>query len=145
VHEAVSRLLFEEAVKGIGPDLCARREWTIHAAAYPILEVGFAAPGRTPLRVRARCDGWNGQPVSIEWLDAKGLPLTSIPQGPGGQLNNGAHPQTGRPFVCMAGVREYHAHPSHVGDSWENYKDRSGYDLGGVITQVWRAWKQAKP
>jgi hypothetical protein len=45
----------------------------------------------------------------------------------------------------MAGVREYHMHPSHVGDVWDNYKSRPGYDLGGVITLVWRAWQQAKP
>jgi len=45
----------------------------------------------------------------------------------------------------MAGVREYHTHPSHTGDVWENYKDRSGYDLGGLLTQVWRVWQQATP
>jgi hypothetical protein len=45
----------------------------------------------------------------------------------------------------MAGVREYHTHSSHVSDAWENYKTKSGYDLGGVITQVWRAWQQALP
>ena len=145
VHEAVSRQLFEDAVKGIGSDVCAARGWTVFSATYPIVEVGFIAPERKPVRVRVRCDGWNGQPPSIEWLDADGVPLTSIPQGPGGQLNNSAHPQTGRPFVCMVGVREYHTHPSHTGDSWETYKKRPGYDLGGIITQVWRAWQQAKP
>jgi Predicted metal binding domain len=145
VHEAVSRQLFDDAVKGIGPDLCAERGWTVHSATYPILEIGFATPGRQPLRIRARCDGWNGVPLSIEWLDAAGDALTAIPQGPGGQLNNSPHPQTGRPFVCMAGVREYHTHPSHIGDVWESYKDQSGYDIGGIITRVWRAWQQATP
>jgi hypothetical protein len=32
-----------------------------------------------------------------------------------------------------------------VADVWDNYKSRAGYDLGGVITQVWRAWQTAKP
>jgi hypothetical protein len=145
VHEVVARQLFEEAVKGIGPELCKARGWTIHTATYPLLEIGFSAPNRNPVRVRAKCDAWNGQPPSIEWLNGDGGPLASIPQGPGGQLNNSAHPLTGRPFVCMAGVREYHTHPSHVGDAWENYRSRPGFDLGGVITQVWRAWQQAKP
>ncbi|MGA3123165.1 MAG: putative metal-binding protein [Polyangiaceae bacterium] len=145
VHEAASRELFDNAVKGIGPDLCAERGWTLHSALYPILEVGFAAVDRQTVRVRARCDGWNGIPPSIEWLDGGGRVLSSIPSGPGGQLNNSAHPTTGRPFVCMPGVREYHTHSSHTGDVWENYKGRPGYDLGGVITQVWRAWQEAKP
>lgn len=121
------------------------RGWTIHAASYPVLEIGFASLERKPLRIRVRCDGWNGEPPAIEWLDEVGSPLASIPQGPGGQLNNGPHPVTGRPFVCMAGVREYHAHPSHISDSWDSYRSRAGYDLGGVITQVWRAWQQARP
>ena len=145
MHEAVSRQLFEEAVTGIGADICAARGWTVVSASYPCIEIVFAAPERVPVRVRVRCDGWNGQPPTIQWLDESGAPLGSIPQGPGGQLNNSAHPQTGLPFVCMAGVREYHTHPSHIADSWENYRDRPGYDLGGVVTQVWRAWKEARP
>lgn len=145
VHEAVSRQLFDDAVKGIGPDLRAQRGWTMHSATYPLLEIGFVAADRQTVRIRARCDGWNGMPPSIEWLDAAGNMLASIPQAPGGQLNNSAHPLTGRPFVCMAGVREYHTHSSHTGDLWESYKDRAGYDLGGIITQVWRAWQQARP
>ena len=145
MHEAISRRLFEDAVSNLGPELCEMRGWTLHGATYPVLEVAFAAHERKPIRIRARCDAWNGQPLSVEWLDGEGAPLASIPQGPGGQLNNSPHPLTGRPFVCMAGVREYHTHPSHVGDVWENYKGRTGYDLGGVITQVWRAWQQAQP
>lgn len=145
MHEAISRQLFDETVEGIGSELCASRGWTIYAAAYPVLEIGFAAPERAAVRLRVQCEGWNGQPPSVEWLDADGNPLASIPQGPGAQLNNSAHPQTGRPFVCMAGTREYHTHPSHIGDLWENYMGRSGYDLGGVLTQIWRAWQQARP
>jgi hypothetical protein len=26
------------------------------------------------------------------------------------------------PFLCLAGVREYHAHPGHSGDSWELHR-----------------------
>jgi len=145
VHEAVSRQIFDDAVRGLGPDLCKERGWTILVAVYPILEIEFVAVERQSARIRALCDAWNGIPPSVTWLDATGSPLASIPQGPGGQLNNGPHSETGRPFVCMAGVREYHTHSSHTGDLWENYKERPGYDLGGIITQVWRAWQQAKP
>jgi hypothetical protein len=27
------------------------------------------------------------------------------------------------PFLCLAGVREYHDHPAHSGDSWDLYRD----------------------
>jgi hypothetical protein len=26
------------------------------------------------------------------------------------------------PFLCIAGVREYHEHPGHSGDSWELHR-----------------------
>lgn len=26
------------------------------------------------------------------------------------------------PFLCLAGVREYHAHPAHTGDSWDLHR-----------------------
>ena len=26
------------------------------------------------------------------------------------------------PFLCIAGVREYHEHPAHSGDRWESYR-----------------------
>jgi hypothetical protein len=26
------------------------------------------------------------------------------------------------PFLCLAGVREYHSHPAHTGDSWELHR-----------------------
>jgi hypothetical protein len=29
---------------------------------------------------------------------------------------------TGRAFLCMQGVREYHEHPAHSGDSWLQYR-----------------------
>src|SRR5258706_394570 len=28
------------------------------------------------------------------------------------------HPDTGRPFLCLPGIREYHNHPQHTGDDW---------------------------
>ena len=145
MHEAVARKLFDDAVRGLSAELCAERGWTLYEASYPLLEIGFSGSGRQSVRIRAKCDDWNSVPPSIEWLDEKGGLLASLPQGPGGQLNGSPHPLTGRPFVCMAGLREYHVHPSHVGDLWDNYKNRSGYDLGGILTQVWHAWREAMP
>ena len=30
------------------------------------------------------------------------------------------------PFLCVAGVREYHEHPAHSGDHWELYRPSGG-------------------
>ena len=30
------------------------------------------------------------------------------------------------PFLCVAGVREYHEHPAHSGDQWELYRPSGG-------------------
>ncbi len=30
------------------------------------------------------------------------------------------------PFLCVAGVREYHEHPAHSGDQWELYRSSGG-------------------
>ena len=28
-----------------------------------------------------------------------------------------------RPFACIQGTYEYHAHPSHLADKWSNYRN----------------------
>ena len=33
-----------------------------------------------------------------------------------------AHGDDDIPFLCIAGVREYHEHPAHTGDPWESYR-----------------------
>lgn len=37
-------------------------------------------------------------------------------------LSLGAHPILGRPFACVQGTYEYHAHPSHLDDHWARYR-----------------------
>jgi hypothetical protein len=145
VHEAVSRRLFEASVTMLTSDVCESRGWRIVTAAYPILAVEFAAPGRVPMRVRLSCDEWDTLPPSVTFHSTDGAALATLPTSPGSQFNNSAHPSVGRPFLCMAGSREYHTHTSHLGDLWDNYKARPGYDLGGLLTQIWRAWQRARP
>lgn len=93
------------------------------------------------------------QPPSVRLVDpfteqpyrAKDLPThlkrsveTGAPPIPGLQFPLGAQAQfiaqqplmqwygpDDTPFLCMAGVREYHNHPGHSGDAWELHR-RSG-------------------
>lgn len=145
MHSALSRDLFDLGIEHLTRELCAERGWELHAAANGIVEITFRAPERRPIRPRFRFDHWNELPPSVDWLDEDGQPFASLPSGPGGQLNSSPHPITKRPFTCMAGVLEYHTHDSHITDLWDNYRDRPGYDLGGIITRVWRAWKGTSP
>lgn len=145
MNEAASKALFEHDVAGLTDRLLTSRNWSLLGKGFPVLDVGFRAENRVMFRLRLIAQNWNDEPPSIELLNDAGEFLTQLPRHPGNVFNNGAHPATGRPFVCMAGAREYHIHSSHTGDSWENYKKRDGYTLGGILTQLWNAWLKSLP
>ena len=142
MHPAAAKALFDEDAQHLSGALADRRGWALHAVAYPLIDCSFSAPGRTTLRLSLACEDWNDLPPSISLLAADGSALTALPQNPTGVFNGGPHPQTNRPFVCMRGAREYHAHPSHLADPWESLKNLTNYSLGGILTQLWRAWQK---
>ena len=110
-----------------------------------MLEVGFRKQGVVAIRIRLRCDDWNDLPPSIEVCDPQGACVTSLPHNLSGILNMSAHPVTGKPFICMRGSREYHTHSSHSSDAWATIKHLDAFTLGGILTQIWRAWQKASP
>lgn len=144
MHLAAARALFEQDVSKLSSELCRRRGWTLHDTAFPSIDCSFNEKSRTILRVMLLCDDWNDQPPSISLRASDGALLTKLLSNPTGVFNPGAHPQTGLPFVCMRGAREYHTHPSHVGDRWESLKDNDRYTLGGILTQLWNAWQKGR-
>jgi hypothetical protein len=143
MHELLSRQLFDKEAEGIAR-AAEPRDWTVFTIEYPTIDVGFSGEGRPDLRVRMICDNWDEQPPSVQLLSMDGAFLTSLPRGLSGIFNGSLHPLTGRPFVCMRGTREYHTHPSHIGDLWGNYKGKSENSLGGILTQLWHAWRKTK-
>ena len=142
MHPAAAKALFDEEVAKFTPALAARRRWIFHTLEFPLIDCSFTAPGRTTLRLRMQCDNWNDLPPVIALHNADGSFLTAMPNNRSGVFNMGGHPSTQRPFICMRGAREYHAHPSHVADFWENLKGNSSYTLGGILTQLWNAWQK---
>jgi hypothetical protein len=142
VNEVASKALFDAEVESFPQKLLDLRGWTINSNTYPALDVSFAFNGRAG-RVRMICDDWNELPPSIQFLNSGGEFLSTIGRDPAGVINVSPHPATGRPFICSPGSREYHAHPSHLDDRWDNYKNRSDFNLGGILTKVWRAWKKS--
>lgn len=144
MNEALSKDLFDKDLSGVSSRLLLLRNWKIYTQQFPILDVGFRAEKRPELRIRIIATNWNDEPASVELCDGDGSFLSKVPQIPGSSLfNNGPHPATGRPFICMIGTREYHTHPSHINDDWENFKTKS--TLAGLLTQLWNAWLKATP
>lgn len=141
--EALSRTAFDHDVGRIDARSARIYGWTIVEASHPVLDVVFTHDTAAALRLRLDCTDWDELPPAIELLDVDGKHLDTAPPNVGGVFNPGPHPITGHPFVCMRGAREYHTHGSHLTDLWDNYRGISGMDLGGIVLQLWRAWKRA--
>jgi hypothetical protein len=42
------------------------------------------------------------------------------------------------PFLCVPGVREYHAHPAHTGDSWLTHRSLGEGTLFNILSVVYQ-------
>ena len=116
MHELAAKVLFDRAAIDL-PRIAANRGWQLNDATFPSLDVTFQAEKRTSLRLRLACRHFNEQPPGIELLHPDGRFLQIQDPNPGsvsGIFNMSPHPSTGRPFVCMRGVLEYHTYPGHV-------------------------------
>lgn len=136
----LSRAVFLRDTASLNPRLAVNRGWTILRCEHPILDV-VVRHATQALRLRFDCTGWDDIPPSIELLDEAGHHLAIVPPC-GGILNGGPHPTTGRPFVCMRGSREFHTHPGHLSELWDNYRGKPGNDVLGLLDQLSRAWKR---
>lgn len=143
MNATLTRTLFEDQTKNLTGRLLEVRSWVINKMSYPILDVTFSHLGRRSLRVRMVCLDYDELPASIELLSEDGHYLAQTPAG-SNVINGGKHHNTQRPFICSPGSLEYHTHQSHVSDLWENYRGKSGYDLGGMLTQIYNAWLKTK-
>jgi hypothetical protein len=82
---------------------------------------------------RLGCAQFDAQPPSVAMVDpdtGQDLPIERWTPG----VPHSIHPITGRPFVCIQGVAEYHSHPSHLDDSWDRYRNR--YRLAQTIRRL---------
>lgn len=86
-----------------------------------------------PGAFRLDCAQFDAQPPSVAMVDpdsGQDLPMERWTPG----VPHSIHPVTGRPFVCLQGVAEYHSHPSHLDDSWDRYRTR--YRLAQTIRRL---------
>lgn len=144
MHKAASKILFDAAVAKFSGRLLELRDWKLNSAEFPVLDLTFgASKGSKAFRVRFSFDEWDDLPPSVCFLTATGDPAREVARDPAGVINTSAHPNTGLPFVCSIGYREYHTHTSHVTDLWSNYRGKPGYDIGDLVTKFWQAWKKS--
>ena len=61
-----------------------------------------------------------GLPPEVAQALAQGGPQAPVVVQPQPLLQ--AHGDDDIPFLCIAGVREYHEHPAHTGDPWESHR-----------------------
>lgn len=41
------------------------------------------------------------------------------------------------PFLCISGIKEYHDHPAHTGDSWLLHRTKGEGSLGFILDQLY--------
>jgi Predicted metal binding domain len=135
-------------------DSYSRRGWIMLRREGVMVEVGFLA--RLPLGgqivmampacVRIDFVNYDLWAPSVEFID----PLTreystplvqALVEVDGGAQNLlvSGHPNTGRPFFCVPGIREYHDHPQHTGDPWLLHRAGGEGSLATICDRIWRA------
>ena len=142
MDKAVSRRKFEAEVRALQTDeaaafVCAKG-WRLVSTTHPILAIVLRhrRSGRE-IEFHFACDHWDELAPSLtlhDPEDGRELPWDEWPKGRWSVLDR--HPSTGKPFLCLPGIREYHTHPNHVGDKWEGYRLRDTYRLRDIVDRV---------
>lgn len=156
VDPEVSRLKFERELKlwRENEETYRRRGWVLLGRCELGADVGFL--GRLPIGaqqvpamtacIRIDFTNFDLWPPSVEFID----PLTGAYAPPPVQAlvetDEGAsdlvvhsHPDTNRPFFCVPGIRQYHDHPQHSGDSWLLHRNSGEGSLATICDRIWRA------
>jgi hypothetical protein len=138
VDPAVARRKFDRDVRPLIDDPALFERLGIRAVVttYPVLRVGLAWPSRhTEIGLELRAPDWDYRPPSGDWvlLDGRPLPVGEAPSGNGFQ---GAHPSTGRPWLCFRGVLEYHEWENHASDPWWPLRGNNAYRLLGSVQNI---------
>lgn len=120
--------------------------------SFPDIFLIFAIPkAKTPIiafSVKINFTNYDYEPPSVVFLNPFTEELVRRDQVPIGFLQvNKSNPfqpvdllQGGGnmiPFFCIPGVREYHNHPAHSGDSWFLYRTRGEGTLLFIIDQLY--------
>lgn len=127
-HQISTLLLNREALR-------RERGWIIEEVSFPSLFVIFTVPFPPAFialfGVELDFTDYNLYPLSARFFDPvtrRSLRRDELPpalQMVGERQQDvivAVHPTTKLPFFCMRGFREYHDHPQHTDDPWDQYR-----------------------
>jgi Predicted metal binding domain len=167
----LSRTKFEreiEEFRSVEQDYRSRG-WFLIEAAYPRAVVLMTAPQIKPSPVVFTAvfdySNYDAEPPSVQLVDsfsgvpylARELPVAMMrdlssqpdvarpiaPQMPMLTQYMVSHSPDEVPFLCIAGVREYHQHPAHSGDSWELHRATGAGRLVRLLDILYKYGTQA--
>jgi hypothetical protein len=149
----VARRKFDREARSLEESRAALRERGIfiEEMEFPHIHALFSLPfalGRMVVfGARLGFEEYNLLPPSVLFVDPLSRrPLLrnelAVPGSIAGDLVSSAivaaHPDTGFPFVCLRGFREYHTHPQHTDDPWEQYRyDGTTGTAYYCLEQIW--------
>lgn len=137
-----------------------RRGWFLAEASFPTVMVVMAAPHVSPPPVVTGVlfdyTNYDAQPPSVRLVNpftrepycASQLPTAlnrgirhAVPGAEDMQIRSQqplmqSYAPTDIPFLCLPGVREYHNHPGHSGDSWELHRPTAGGALVRLLDVI---------
>lgn len=167
VDPAVTRAKFEVEIAAFRAREAEhqQRGWWMLEAAFPTVFVVFVAaqlrPAPVVFGVLLDFSNYDLEPPSVRLVHPftrvpyrlRELPTqlprrrtVSIPLGPEGHMAQQiadvplmvAHDPGDIPFLCVPGVREYHAHPAHTGDSWLLHRGRGSGTLYALLHTIYQ-------
>ncbi|MBL7738485.1 MAG: hypothetical protein JNK14_04650 [Chitinophagaceae bacterium] len=117
-------------------------------AEYPDIILLFSAPRLQPspivFAVKINFDNYDLEPLSVRFIHP--FTFENLLHSPVQLLRKKVYPDrppeiqtlaqkdsTGLPFICIPGIREYHNHPAHTGDSWLLHRNKGGEGTLGFI------------
>lgn len=130
-----------------------RRGWLMLSQGELSVDIGFLGRlpvGRQPIPAMSACvridfTDYDLEPPSVEFIDPMSGEYVSPPvQALVGTAEDPrdlvvhSHPETNRPFFCVPGVREYHNHPQHSGDSWLLHRQSGEGRLATICDRIWQ-------
>ena len=141
MDEAVSRRKFDAEALALQANVAAfvrAKGWRLVSAIHPTLAIVLRhRRSDREIEFRFGCDHWDELPPSLSLHDPDdGRELRWAEWPKCGWEVHESHPTTGKPFLCLRGIREYHTHSSHIGDKWEGYMVRGTYRLRDIVDRV---------
>lgn len=136
----------EETYRRRGWILLGRNELEVDIGLLGRLPIGAQPIPAMTACVRIDFTNFDLEPPSVEFIDpftGEYAPppvqaLVDTDEGPRDLVVH-SHPDTNRPFFCVPGIRQYHEHPQHSGDSWLLHRETREGSLATICDRIWRA------